>query len=70
LTGAPALDRVPGDRGPHRARSDERRGCAAAITLAQARDPFASTTEPLITTGGDAGTSGGHDHDLEIPPGF
>ncbi len=42
----------------------------ATITLAQAKDLFATTPDAPITTGGGAGTSGGHEHDLEVPRGF
>ena len=39
----------------------------ATITLAQAKDLFATTPDEPITTGGGAGSSGGHHHDLEVP---
>ncbi|HYI17867.1 MAG TPA: M28 family peptidase [Solirubrobacteraceae bacterium] len=40
----------------------------ATITLAQTKDLFASTPSAPITTGGGAGSSGGHDHGvLEAP---
>ena len=42
----------------------------ATITLAQAKELFESATAPTGGSGAGGGSAGGHQHDLEVPPGF